>query len=208
MTTVTRTGGMTLGQVKRLAAICVDMIPVDHLSKFQARALIEGGLKGKFEKFWNSEALSGLRITHFFGVTPRNDIRFLEDVIENRADFYPCEFYFPEGFTPQKVDVVSLPINYKSTIRDLYQDIQNPGCRTATPEEALGVLSDKNNLSSFSQTDRRIIVLTDDRFGSDLMVIEFSRHRDKPRLLREKRQREDLLSGEYSVLVVSDVENK
>ncbi len=201
MTTVTHP--MSLGQGKRLAAICVDMIPVNEISEIQAKALTSGHLKKHLEKFWRGSVLAELSPTWMYRVMPTTDLSCLQGVIDNIADFRQEEFYFPEGFVPEFVEPIILPINYSTCIRDLSDDIRNCGYRTATPEEALGMLKEKRDLLR-GRWSKKIIVLTGDRFSADLFVIEYYPNANRMVVLREKRNREDLLSGDYSILVVEE----
>ncbi len=201
MTTVTRP--MSLGQGKRIAAICVDMIPVGEISEIQAKALISGDLKRRLENFWRMEALSGLHPTCMYQVMPTVDLSCLQGVVDNIVDFKQEEFYFPDGFEPKFVEPIILPINYSTCIRDLSEDIRSAGYRTATPEEALGMLKEKEKLLR-GQWNRKIVVITNNRFHADLFVIEYYSDSNRLVVLREKRNREDLLNGGYSVLVVEE----
>lgn len=203
MSTVTRP--MSLGQGKRLAAICVDMLPVNQISEIRAKALTSGHLKAHLEKFWNGRVMAELAPRHIFlSVVPTTDLSCLNGVVNNVPDFKQEEFYFPKGFEAKPVSPVILPINYSSSISELYDDIRRDGYRTAAPEVALGFLKAVRRDILMMQKISKIIILTDDRFSSDLMVIECNYEIDQIKVRREERRREDLFSGKYSVLVVEE----
>lgn len=205
MTTVTNP--MSLGQAKRIAAISVDVIPVSDIFEIQAKALTSGILKNKLEDFWRKEVLQKLAPIHMYRVMPTSDLSCLEGVIDNIADFKQEEFYFPDGFVPEIVDdVIILPINHNTCIRDLSKDVENAGYRMATPEEVLGTLKEKclRGVLKSQQSDpkNKIVLIANERFGGYLFVIEYYYNSNKLFVIRERCDREDVLSGNYNIIVV------
>lgn len=200
MTTVTRP--MSLGQGKRLAAILVDSLPVNDITEMQAKALT--GILGKrLSDFWKMTALSGLQPLYMHRTMPTVDMSFLDGIIDNVADFTQKEFYFPEGFTPKEVETVVLPVNYDSSIHNLKGDILSGGWRPATPEEALGMLKESGRYLK-GNVCRKIVILSEGRFGGDSMIIEYSSIKKELLVLRDRSSQLERYRGEYSVLVVQE----